>query len=90
MNEKFEFEKINVEYLVAVIFLGAALLAGIVYGEKELAINIASGIIGYIGGRGMGYASARTSSTRPPAAPPPKAVPPKDCPIYEDVKGGRE
>ena len=46
----FQFDKINVEYLLAVLMLGAALLLGIVYGEKELAINIASGLIGYIGG----------------------------------------
>ncbi len=46
----FQFDKINIEYLVAVLMLGAALLLGIVYGEKELAINIASGLIGYIGG----------------------------------------
>ena len=48
-----QFEKVNIEYLVAVVFLGAALIVGIVYGEKELAINIASGIIGYIGGRAV-------------------------------------
>ena len=46
----FQFDKTNIEYLVAVLMLGAALLLGIVYGEKELAINIASGLIGYIGG----------------------------------------
>ena len=46
----FQFDKINIEYLLAVLMLGAALLLGIVYGEKELAINIASGLIGYIGG----------------------------------------
>lgn len=47
---RFQFDKINIEYLLAVLMLGAALLLGIVYGEKELAINIASGLIGYIGG----------------------------------------
>ena len=46
----FQFDKINIEYLLAVLMLGAALLLGIVYGDKELAINIASGLIGYIGG----------------------------------------
>ena len=55
---KFQFDKINVEYLLAVLMLGAALLLGIVYGEKELAINIASGLIGYIGG------TLRTSVSR--------------------------
>lgn len=80
--DRFEFEKINVEYLIAVVFLGAALLAGIVYGEKELAINIASGIIGYIGGRGIGYASSLRSMAPPP--PPKQTI--QDCPIY-DRKG---
>ncbi len=47
---KFQFDKINIEYLIAVLMLGAALLLGILYGEKELAINIALGLIGYIGG----------------------------------------
>ena len=54
----FQFDKVNIEYLLAVLMLGAALLLGIVYGEKELAINIASGLIGYIGG------TLRTSVSR--------------------------
>ncbi len=54
----FQFDKINIEYLLAVVMLGVALLLGIVYGEKELAINIASGLIGYIGG------TLRTSASR--------------------------
>ena len=62
-----QFEKVNIEYLVAVIFLGLALLVGIVYGEKELAINIASGIIGYIGGRAV--TAARTNNETRPQEP---------------------
>jgi len=54
----FQFDKVNIEYLLAVLMLGAALLLGIVYGDKELAINIASGLIGYIGG------TLRTSVSR--------------------------
>ena len=54
----FQFDKINIEYLLAVLMLEVALLLGIVYGEKELAINIASGLIGYIGG------TLRTSASR--------------------------
>ena len=60
---KFQFDKINVEYLLAVLMLGAALLLGIVYGEKELAINIASGLIGYIGGT-IRSAVARTEERK--------------------------
>ena len=60
---RFQFDKINVEYLLAVLMLGAALLLGIVYGEKELAINIASGLIGYIGGT-IRSAVARTEERK--------------------------
>ncbi len=82
--EKLQIEKINLEYFVAVVFLGISLLAGIIYGEKELAINIASGIIGYIGGRGVGYASAVRQPT------PPQQKPADSCPVYGNArKGGK-
>ena len=57
-----QFEKVNIEYLVAVIFLGISLVLGVIYGERELAGNIASGIVGYIGGRGVGYAISKAAA----------------------------
>ena len=64
-----QFEKVNIEYLVAVIFLGAALVLGVIYGERELAGNIASGIVGYIGGRGVSNAIAKAAGQAPPDTP---------------------
>lgn len=61
-----QFEKVNIEYLVAVIFLGAALVLGVIFGERELAGNIASGIVGYIGGRGVSNAIAKAAGQAPP------------------------
>ena len=49
--EKLQFDKINIEYLVAVGFLGVALIVGTCQGIETLAGNIASGMVGYIGGR---------------------------------------
>lgn len=60
-----QFEKVNIEYLVAVIFLGAALVLGVIFGERELAGNIASGIVGYIGGRGVSNAIAKAAGQAP-------------------------
>lgn len=65
-----QFEKVNIEYLVAVIFLGIALVIGVIYGERELAGNIASGIVGYIGGRGVGYAISKAAAGQ--QEPPPQ------------------
>lgn len=67
-----QFEKVNIEYLVAVIFLGISLVLGVIYGERELAGNIASGIVGYIGGRGVGYAISKAAGQQEP--PPGKMV----------------
>jgi len=49
--DKLQFDRINIEYLVAVIFLGIALLIGTYQGVETLAGNIAAGMVGYIGGR---------------------------------------
>lgn len=43
-------EKINVSDLLTVAGLLAALILAIFYGMNELAMNIASGLLGYIGG----------------------------------------
>lgn len=48
---RIQFETVNLEYLAAIIFLGAALIMGVIYGLETTAGNIASGMIGYIGGR---------------------------------------
>lgn len=36
--------------MVAVLILGVALVLAILYGYNELAMSIASGLVGYIGG----------------------------------------
>ena len=64
-----QFEKVNIEYLVAVIFLGVALVLGVIFGERELAGNIASGIVGYIGGRGVSNAISKAVSQQDPPQP---------------------
>lgn len=43
-------EKINVSDLLTVAGLLAALILAIFYGMNELAMSIASGLLGYIGG----------------------------------------
>lgn len=65
-----QFEKVNIEYLVAVVFLGAALILGVIFGERELAGNIASGIVGYIGGRGVGNAISKAVEQQQQNPPP--------------------
>lgn len=44
------FEKINIVDLSVIIVLGAALILAVFYGLNELAMSIASGLLGYIGG----------------------------------------
>lgn len=44
------FDKINIADLVVVIGLVSALILAIFYNRNELATNIASGLLGYIGG----------------------------------------
>ena len=48
MNEVFE--KINIADCLVIITLAAALILAIFYGMNELAMSIASGLLGYIGG----------------------------------------
>lgn len=45
-----QFEKVSLTDIIVVAALSIALLLAIVYGEKELAMSIASGLLGYIGG----------------------------------------
>ena len=44
------FEKINIPDCMVIIGLVAALVMAIFYSLKELAMSIASGLLGYIGG----------------------------------------
>lgn len=44
------FEKINLSDVLVIITLAAALILAIFYGLNELAMSIASGLLGYIGG----------------------------------------
>ena len=45
-----QFEKVSLTDLIVVVALSLALLLAVFYGEKELAMSIASGLLGYIGG----------------------------------------
>jgi len=44
------FEKVNIPDCMVIIGLVAALILAIFYGLNELAMSIASGLLGYIGG----------------------------------------
>lgn len=44
------FEKINIADCLVIITLAAALILAIFYGLNELAMSIASGLLGYLGG----------------------------------------
>ncbi|MFG6273523.1 hypothetical protein ACGTZG_10010 [Megasphaera hexanoica] len=44
------FDKINIVDLAVIIGLVAALILAIFYNQNELAMSIASGLLGYIGG----------------------------------------
>lgn len=44
------FEKINIADCLVIITLAAALILAIFYAMNELAMSIASGLLGYIGG----------------------------------------
>ena len=44
------FEKINIPDCIVIIGLVTALILGIFYALNELAMSIASGLLGYIGG----------------------------------------
>jgi hypothetical protein len=45
-----QFEKVSLTDVIVVVALSLALLLAIFYGQKELAMSIASGLLGYIGG----------------------------------------
>ena len=68
--EKLQFDKINIEYLVAVIFLGAALIVGTCQGVETLAGNIAAGMVGYFGGRASANAEKAKAEKYLPSPPP--------------------
>lgn len=44
------FEKINIADCLVILALATALILAIFYGLNELAMSIASGLLGYIGG----------------------------------------
>jgi hypothetical protein len=50
MWDKFSFNKIDVQDYTVILFLGVALVLAIVSSMMELAMSIASGLLGYIGG----------------------------------------
>lgn len=90
MNEllkKLQFDRINIEYLVAVIFLGVALIVGTCQGVETLAGNIAAGMVGYIGGR----VSANADKAKAERFSPPSSNPDNKKEIFADsVKQGAE
>ena len=45
-----QFEKVSLTDIIVVVALSLSLLLAIFYSEKELAMSIASGLLGYIGG----------------------------------------
>ena len=57
MNEVFE--KINIADCLVIITLAAALILAIFYSMNELAMSIASGLLGYIGGSVKSAASKK-------------------------------
>ena len=59
---KLEFERINLEYLFAVVFLGITLILSVIYGLETTVGNIGTGLVGYIGGRSIGYLKGRQFS----------------------------
>ena len=46
------FEKINISDCLVILALAAALIMAIFFNHNELAMSIASGLLGYIGGTG--------------------------------------
>lgn len=51
-----QFEKVSLTDIIVVVALSVALLLAIFYNQKELAMSIASGLLGYIGGSVKGTA----------------------------------
>lgn len=45
-----QFEKVSLTDIIVVVALSLALLLAVFYDQKELAMSIASGLLGYIGG----------------------------------------
>jgi len=85
--EKLQFDKISMEYLIAVIFLGLALLVGTYKGIENLAGQIAAGMVGYIGGR----VSANADKAKAERVSPPPSNPDNKKEIFADsVKQGAE
>lgn len=62
MNETFE--KINIADCLVIITLAAALILAIFYGMNELAMSIASGLLGYIGGSVKSAAVSKKESDK--------------------------
>ena len=51
-----QFEKVSLTDIIVVVALSVALVLAIFYDQKELAMSIASGLLGYIGGSVKGTA----------------------------------
>ncbi len=58
------FEKINIVDLSVIIVLGAALILAVFYAMNELAMSIASGLLGYIGGNVKSTINRRGDDTK--------------------------
>ena len=43
-------EKVSVQQLTTILFLGVALVVSIIVKQENLAITIGSGLVGYLGG----------------------------------------
>lgn len=63
MIDKFSFNKIDIQDLIVIIALAGALFMSISYDMKELAMSIASGLLGYIGGTAASSTKKETTST---------------------------
>lgn len=58
------FEKINIADVIVIIGLVAALVLAIFYAMNELAMSIASGLLGYIGGSVKSAAVSKKESDK--------------------------
>ena len=62
MMDKISFNKIDIQDYTVILFLGIALLGAILNSMMELAMSIASGLLGYIGGTATS-SSKKTETT---------------------------
>ena len=52
-----QFEKVSLTDLIVIISLSLGFILAIFYGERELAMSLASGLFGYVGGVAKNHVS---------------------------------